>query len=260
MMFPLESHLELAAADVFPLLVLFAAVGVLAIVVYRLHFHPLSRYPGPFWARITSFPSYWHTFRQDRHIWLWRLQEEYGKCHLDPAFRSHSKGMTAKREVPGPTFRYRPNSILINTPSAFAQIFGHKGNVKKGLYYEVWPRHAKAITTWNSVDFAVHSHKRRVLNHAFSSKALRSAEPFVLSNADRWCELLDQEVSAGGEWSGSCNMTNWVNYLVFDILGDLCFGKSFNMKEPEGPMKEAPDLMADMLTLLNPVRCCCCGS
>lgn len=126
--------------------------------------------------------------------------------------------------------------------------------MKKGLYYQVWPRQAEAVTTWNSIDFAIHSHKRRVLNHAFSSKALRSAEPFVLSNADRWCELLDQEVSAGGEWSGSCNMTDWVNYLVFDILGDLCFGKSFNMKEPDGPMKEAPHLMADMLTLLNPVR------
>ena len=91
--------------------------------------------------------------------------------------------------------------------------------MKKGLYYGTWPRHAKAVTTWNSIDFSIHSHKRRVLNHAFSSKALRSAEPFVLSNADRWCELLDHEVSAGGEWSGSVNMTDWVNYLVFDILG-----------------------------------------
>ncbi|KAL1875164.1 hypothetical protein Daus18300_003232 [Diaporthe australafricana] len=226
----LESHLDVTTADVVSLFLLFASAGVLAIVVYRLHFHPLSRYPGPFWARITSFPSYWHTLRQDRHIWLWRLQEEYG-----------------------PTFRYRPDSILVNTPSAYAHIFGPKGNVKKGLYYQAWPRHAKAVTTWNSIDFAIHSRKRRVLNYAFSSKALRSAEPFVLSNADRWCELLDHEVSAGGEWSGSVNMTDWVNWLVFDILGDLCFGKSFGMKEPGGPMREAPDLMADMLKLINPI-------
>lgn len=230
-MFSSEFHIHLAAADIFSLCALFASAGVLAIVVYRLHFHPLSRYPGPFWARITSFPSYWHTLRQDRHIWLWRLQEEYG-----------------------PTFRYRPDSILVNTPSAYAQIFSPKGNVKKGVYYKVWPREAKAVTTWNSIDPAVHSFKRRVLNHAFSSKALRSAEPFVLSNTDRWCELLDNEVSAGaGEWSGSVNMTDWVNYLVFDILGDLCFGKSFDMKEPNGPMREAPELMADMLALLNPI-------
>lgn len=49
-----------------------------AIVIYRLYFHPLAEYPGPFWARISSFPSYWHTLQKDRHIWLWRLQEEYG--------------------------------------------------------------------------------------------------------------------------------------------------------------------------------------
>lgn len=84
MMLPLEFHPNLAAAGVLPLLVLFASASVLAIVVYRLHFHPLSKYPGPFWARITSFPSYWHTLRQDRHIWLWRLQEEYGKCRSSP--------------------------------------------------------------------------------------------------------------------------------------------------------------------------------
>jgi len=41
---------------------------------------------------------------------------------------------------------------------------------------------------------------------------------------------------------------------VINTYQDLCFGKSFGMKEPDGPMKEAPDLMADMLTLLNPVR------
>lgn len=94
MMFPLEfHHNDLAAADVLPLLVLFASAGVLAIVVYRLHFHPLSRYPGPFWARITSFPSYWHTLRQDRHIWLWRLQEEYGKFHeKEPRLLTSPKG------------------------------------------------------------------------------------------------------------------------------------------------------------------------
>lgn len=46
--------------------------------IYRLHFHPLAKFPGPFWARLTVIPSWWHTRTGDRHIWLYRLQEEYG--------------------------------------------------------------------------------------------------------------------------------------------------------------------------------------
>lgn len=47
--------------------------------IYRLYIHPLADYKGPFWARLTTIPSFWHTLRQDRHVWLHRLQEEYGQ-------------------------------------------------------------------------------------------------------------------------------------------------------------------------------------
>lgn len=54
-------------------------------------------------------------------------------------------------------------------------------------------------------------------------------------------------------WSKSLNMAQEVNYLVFDILGDLCFGKQFNMKEPDSDIKHVPELMATFLELLAPV-------
>lgn len=47
-------------------------------VIYRVYFHPLAKYPGPFLAKISSFPSFWHGVKQDRHLWLYSLQEEYG--------------------------------------------------------------------------------------------------------------------------------------------------------------------------------------
>lgn len=52
---------------------------VVVTAVYRLYFHPLAKFPGPFWSRLTTFPAWWHSKNQDRHLWLLNLQEQYGK-------------------------------------------------------------------------------------------------------------------------------------------------------------------------------------
>lgn len=90
------------------------------------------------------------------------------------------------------------------------------------------------------------------MNYAFSESALRSAEDFLHSNVDRWIELLGQ-LEKDGEWTKTLNMCEWVNWLVFDILGDLCFGKSFDMKEPNSDMKHVPEMMISFLELIHPV-------
>lgn len=143
---------------------------------------------------------------------------------------------------------------MVNTPTANREIYGPKANFRKGDYYKAWPRNVNAINTWNAVDIEVHARKRRVLNNAFSDRALRSAEPFVQANTDRWCELIGQQTEEGTGWSKSLNMADWTNYLVFDILGDLCFGKSFEMKEEGSDMRYVISLMQTFLEVMHPVR------
>jgi len=215
--------------NVFALSISLALAYVVTTAIYRLFFHPLASFPGPFWARLTIIPSWWHTRTGDRHVWLYSLQQKYG-----------------------PEFRYRPDSVVLNTPSAFKKIFGARGNVRKGDYYKLWPRNVNTINTWSSTTISVHARKRRVLNYAFSEAALRDAEVFLHSNIDRWLELLGQLSQTNG-WSSSLNMCDWMNWLVFDILGDLCFGKCFDMKEPESDLRHIPEVMVSFLELLHPV-------
>ncbi|KAF2993989.1 hypothetical protein E8E13_001764 [Curvularia kusanoi] len=203
---------------------------LISTVVYRVYFHPLARFPGPFWAKISTVPAWWHTRKQDRHLWLLSLQEKYG-----------------------PEYRYEPNSVCLNTPSAYKHIFGPKGNVKKSEYYSVWPKTVNHINTWNATSVPVHARKRRILNYAFSESALRSAEVFVHSNVDRWLELLGRRKERGEEWTSSIDMADQVTYLVFDILGDLCFGKCFDMKEPDSNLRHIPEVMIGFLQLMNPI-------
>jgi hypothetical protein len=62
---------------------LLAVTYTLYTIYYRLYLHPLAKYPGPFWAKLSDLPSFYYTIKQDRHVWLLRLQQQYGKSCQD---------------------------------------------------------------------------------------------------------------------------------------------------------------------------------
>jgi cytochrome P450 len=153
----------------------------------------------------------------------------------------------------GDAVRFKPDGVLFNSPTAYRAIYQAKANVKKGKLYETWPRNAKNVHTLATVDKMVHARKRRVLNSAFSEKAIRSAELFIVKHVDRWNEIL-LEGNNGKEWSKPQNISDLADYLVFDIMGDLSFGKSFELKEPgENSLRHMPHTIAESLQFLHPV-------
>lgn len=144
---------------------------------------------------------------------------------------------------------------MVNSPTGHASIHNAKPNVKKGKFYEIFPRSKESTNTLNTVDKVIHAKKRRVLNAAFSENAVRSAETFIVKNVDRWCELLIEHLEPG-EWTKPTNATDLIGFLVFDILGDLAFGRSFESKEPgDNPLKTIPENIASSLKILYPVSC-----
>ena len=94
------------------------------------------------------------------------------------------------------------------------------------------------------------------MSYAFSDAALRQLERYILANVRQGCAMLSENSASrsekiagekgtgagggGGEkpgekaedgWADAWNVAQWCNWLVFDIMGDLVFGKAFGMLE-----------------------------
>ena len=152
-------------------------------------------------------------------------------------------------------FRYRPNGVLVCSPTGLQSIYGSKSNTVRSSWYQCFLRNNESENILSARSKAAHSRKRRALNMAFTDKALRSAEPYALNHITRWFELIMQQSRCGGsEWTEPINMNEWSDHLFFDIMGELCFGKNFNLKEPEAnPWKAIPDVIVSSTKVLNAV-------
>lgn len=88
---------------------------------------------------------------------------------------------------------------------------------------------------------------------AFSDKAVRSAEDFVVQNVDCWIEVLLRGNDGSG-WTEAIDISDKASDLAFDIMGDLSFGKSFNLKEPgPNPVREIPKVIGEFMDFGYPV-------
>ncbi|KAI7456622.1 hypothetical protein KC368_g7 [Hortaea werneckii] len=185
-----------------------------ALAFYRVFFHPLAKYPGPLLAKVTDLNSTYHAVRGDRHLEFWRCHEKYG-----------------------PIVRTGPNSLSFNSKAALKEIYGFKANVRKSDFYSAFPATKNAYSTHSAIDKSVHARKRRVLSQAFSDSAIKSMESHMLEHIRSFCANLGlSSFSLGMEektqaWTEGKNLSKQADYLTFDIMGDLCFGKAFGMLE-----------------------------
>ncbi|KAJ5703328.1 hypothetical protein N7493_011717 [Penicillium malachiteum] len=194
-----------------------AVVGVLSIayILYNRFVHPLRRIPGPFLASLTPWVQLYHGLKGDRHLWLHELHKEYG-THV----------------------RVAPNFISVNSDRGLHDIYGHGKRLQKADFYNGFTAIKGVYNTHNAIDKSMHGRKRRVLSQAFSETALKGMEDVMLLHVRQLCASLAGYSVNEKETSESKgvvrNMGNWFSYLSYDVMGELCFGKSFDMLIAEG--------------------------
>ncbi|KKK12933.1 hypothetical protein ARAM_006916 [Aspergillus rambellii] len=177
------------------------------VIYYRL-LHPLSKVPGPFLASVSPFVQLYHGLQGDRHLWIHDLHQRYG-----------------------PNVRLAPNFVSFNSVEGLHKIYGHGNRFRKADFYNGFTAIKGVYNTHNSIDKFVHGRKRRVLSQAFSDNALKGMEDVMLLHVRQLCSILGNNQPEKGHIAGekTFNMANWFGYLTYDVMGELCFGKSYDM-------------------------------
>ncbi|KAK0348013.1 hypothetical protein LTR59_000496 [Friedmanniomyces endolithicus] len=189
---------------------LFAAIPIalLSYIIYALYLHPLAQYPGPLLGRLTQCYDVYHADKGDKHLLFHRLHQQYG-----------------------PIVRFSPNTVSINHPAALKAIYAHGANVQKSTFYKCFRAAPQAVSTLLATDKAQHARKRRVMSQASSAEAMRGMEVYVVGLVQDLVDKIDEVIKVSDAERDGCSstvpMASYLNWLVFDIMGDLVFGKSF---------------------------------
>lgn len=173
---------------------------VLGRAIYNVYLHPLSRYPGPRLAAISSLYYIYWTNNGQLHIKLKNLHDQYGDV-----------------------VRIEPSSLVYRSAQPWKDIYGHrKSFVKDDKFFIPSPNGPNIQTTLDDVG---HARQRRLLSHAFSKRALREQKSIIQLYIDMLMERLHQEVASHRE---TVDISRWITYTNFDTIGDLAFGDSFD--------------------------------
>ena len=97
------------------------------------------------------------------------------------------------------------------------------------------------------------------MSQALSGNMVKAMEDHVLKHVDIFCNcMINQtdgaETMAVMNWSSARNMTAWSSRLTFDVMGDVAFGRTFEMLTSEAN-RYILDILPNGVHGLNLVRC-----
>ncbi|KAI1129013.1 cytochrome P450 [Nemania abortiva] len=163
---------------------------------------PLSEVPGPWYARWTDLVAkyYWVTARKPAYI---------HDLHLKY----------------GPIVRVTPREVYICDPEAVQRVFRIKNEFPKSKWYLEFVPFVRSI--FNTPDIALHRRFRRLLSSPLSESGLKVFLPQIEHKVNLTIQRMDEECKT----RGATDIYKWWLFMTSDIIGELSFGKSFEMLE-----------------------------
>ncbi|KAH8898737.1 cytochrome P450 [Thozetella sp. PMI_491] len=169
-----------------------------SICFYRICFHPLARFPGPWAAKITKFYGPWIARNGRMHWEHTKISNEFGDFA-----------------------RIGPNELLIRSVDAIQKIHGAQSKCNKaGTFYE--------FVTFNGVHnldsmprLEQHRWRRQVWDRALNSKAQERYESAAREVTQDWLSAI---AAAGGR---PINTSLYSLLIPFDNIGKVGYSEDF---------------------------------
>jgi len=187
-----------------------------SIITYRLFFHPLKNFPGPFFAKISKL---WHVYKIigfKNHFLMEELHQKYGDIVRI------GKSVNLKWGKIKILTSIGPNEVVVFTAEGVPAIHGLNFRCTKAPFYEMLQKDRSVSATRN---VQAHRARRRVWSQGFGPKALKNHEKVV----NKYVELLLGNITRSG--SRPVNATQILSFFGFDVMGEAAFGEGFGMLE-----------------------------
>ncbi|KAL9079235.1 MAG: hypothetical protein Q9157_001853 [Trypethelium eluteriae] len=154
-------------------------------------------------------------------------QFPYAYCHASGQLATTFHSLHQKY---GPVVRTAPNELSFIEADALRTIYAERRKACSvfGKNYDTFNETRNQIS--NSVFLAGHgdhARMRKIINPAFSDRALRDQEPHIQYLVQKLITRLEEQAKTNGE----IDLNQWYNYTAFDVIADTTFGEPFNTLE-----------------------------
>ena len=166
-------------------------------IIYNLFFHPLAKFPGPPWAAASYVPYALKLVNGTFSVWVKDLHDQY------------------QSEV----VRISPNDLSFINPQGWKDICGYRvGHIPFEKDVAVYGKAYNGNDTLLTAKKPDHSRMRRVLDYAFTTKALKEQTPVIFEHVDRLIDILTTRV--GKDSDGRMDLAQWYAWMTFDVIGE----------------------------------------
>ncbi|GME62989.1 cytochrome p450 [Neofusicoccum parvum] len=195
----------LPTTTLWPAFLLLIPLALLTLALYRLHLHPLSPFPGPPLARLTSLWLYAHSYLGTEARVIDALHARYG-----------------------PIVRIAPNELDISSGTALAPIYVNRGGMLKAACYRNFDIEGHQ-SIFSAVDPGHRAPRAKAVVGLFSTQAIRKeGEEVIRGVAERMVRRWEGEREAGG---GRVDLLNLARSLALDAVSGYLFGRSYGGME-----------------------------